>query len=76
MKLQPEKPNTKSIYILPKNTNIKPYFKKIVLKIPIKYQENTQKFGTEIPNTDLVLELCCYTEFLVTDRHHYFVETQ
>ena len=23
-------------------------------KIPIKYQENTNKFGTEIPNTDLV----------------------
>ena len=24
------------------------------LKIPVKYQENIKKFGTEIPNTDLV----------------------
>ena len=54
MKWQPLKPNTKPIYILPKNTNIYPNFDKGVLKIPIKYQENTKKFGTEIPNTDLV----------------------
>ena len=42
MKWQPKKPNTKPIFILPKNTNIKPKFKKIVLyadKIPRKYQE-------------------------------------
>ena len=38
--------------------------------IPIKYQENTKKFGTEIPNTDLVLVFSWYTKFLVTDWHH------
>ena len=31
-----------------------------VLKMPIKYQENTKKFGTEIPNTDLVLVFSWY----------------
>ena len=56
MKWQPEKPNTKPIFILPKNTNIKPKFKKIVLNMPIKYQENTKNFGTEVPNTDLILD--------------------
>ena len=50
-----------------KNTNILPNFYKGVLKIPIKYQENTNKFGTEIPNTDLVLVFFWYTKFLVTD---------
>ena len=38
-----------------------------VLKIPTKYQENTNKFGTEVPNTDLVLVFSWYTKFLVTD---------
>ena len=38
-----------------KNTNIQPNFNKGFLKIPIKYQENTNKFATEIQNTDLVL---------------------
>ena len=47
MKWQPQKPNTKSIFILPKNTNIKLTFNKVVLKIPIKYQENTKKFETQ-----------------------------
>ena len=28
---------------------------KTVLKMPVKYQENTKEFATEIPNTDLVL---------------------
>ena len=28
------------------NTNIKPNFNKSVLKIPMKYQENTKKFVT------------------------------
>ena len=70
MKWQPPKPNTKPIFILPKNTNISPNLKKIVLKIPIKYQENTKKFGTEIPNTDLVLVFSWYIKFLVTDWHH------
>ena len=46
MKWQPQKPNTKAIFILPKNTNIKPNFNKAVLNIPIKYQENTKKFET------------------------------
>ena len=46
MKWQPQKPNTKPIFILPKNTNIKPTFNKVVLKITIKYQENTKKFET------------------------------
>ena len=46
MKWQPQKSNTKPIFILPKNTNIKPTFNKVVLKIPIKYQENTKKFET------------------------------
>ena len=63
MKWQPEKPNTKPIFILPKNTNIKPKFKKIVLNMPIKYQENTKNFGTEVPNTDLVLVFSWYTKF-------------
>ena len=35
--------------------------------IPIKYQENTKKFGTEISNTDLVLVFSWYAKFLVTD---------
>ena len=39
------KPNTKPIFILPKNTNIKPKFRKIVLNMPIKYQDNTKNFG-------------------------------
>ena len=38
--------NTKPIFILPKNANIKPTFNKFVLKIPIKYQEITNKFET------------------------------
>ena len=50
-----------------KNTNILPNFNKGFLKIPIKYQENTKKFGTEIPNTDLVLVFSWYTKFLVSD---------
>ena len=48
-------------FILPKNTNIKPTFNKVVLKIPIKYQENTNNFETQIPNTDLVLVFSWYT---------------
>ena len=32
MEWQPQKPNTKPIFILPKNTNIKPTFNKVVLK--------------------------------------------
>ena len=40
---------------------------KIVLKIPIKNEENTKKFRTEIPNTDLVLVFSWETKFLVTD---------
>ena len=71
MKWQPEKPNTKPIFILPKNTNIKPKFRKIVLNMTIKYQDNTKNFGTEVPNTDLVLAFSWswYTKFLVTDWH-------
>ena len=33
-------------FTLPKNANIKPTVNKVVLKIPIKYQENTKKFET------------------------------
>ena len=43
--------------------------------VPIKYQENAKKFGTEIPNTDLVLVFSWYTKFWVTDRHHYSVHS-
>ena len=50
-----------------KNTNIEPNFKKSFLIIPIKYQENTKKFGTEIPNTDLVSVFSWYTIFFVSD---------
>ena len=51
-----------------KNTNIKSNFKKIVLKMPIRYQENTNKFGTEIQiGTDLVLVFSLYTKFWATD---------
>ena len=50
-----------------KNTNILP---KDFLKIPIKYQENTNKFGTEILNTDLVLVFSWHTKFLVSDWYH------
>ena len=39
-------------FLLPKNTNILSNFKKIVLKTPIKYQENTKKFEKEITNTN------------------------
>ena len=43
-------------------------FNKSVLKMPIIYQENTKKFGTEyLPNTDLVWAFSWYTNFLVTD---------
>ena len=35
-----------TVFILQKKNNIKPNSKKTVLKIPIKYQENTKKFGT------------------------------
>ena len=42
--------------------------------MPIKYQENTKKFGTEVPNTDLVLVISWYTKFLfpidITSCHH------
>ena len=57
MKWHPQKPNTKPIFMLPKNTNIKPNFNKAVLKItdkiPRKYQEiwdiNTKyRFGIGI----------------------------
>ena len=34
-----------------KTNNIKPKFKKIVLNMPIKYQENAKNFGTKVPNT-------------------------
>ena len=54
-------------FILPQKTNILPNFNKNIHKIPIKYQENTNKFGTEIPNTDLVLVFSWYTNFFVTD---------
>ena len=37
---------------------------KIVLKLPIKYQEKNNKFRTEIPNTDF---LGIPTKYLVTD---------
>ena len=46
---------------------IKPNLTLNVLKMPIKYQENTKKFGIEKPNTDLVLVFSWYTKFLVTD---------
>ena len=46
MKWQPQKPNTKPIFILPKNNNNKPTFNEVVLKIPIKYQANTKKYET------------------------------
>ena len=67
MKWQPQKPNTKPIFILPKNTKIEPNLTLNVLKMPIKYQEYTKKFGIEKPNTDLVLVFSWYTKFLVTD---------
>ena len=57
-------------YAAKKKNNNLPSFKKAVHKIPIKYQENTKKIGTEIPNTDLVLVFSWYTKFLVTDWHH------
>ena len=67
MKWQPQKPNTKPIFILSKNTNNNSNFKQIVLMIPIKYQENTKKVGGFISNTDLVLVFSWCTKFLVTD---------
>ena len=57
MKWQPQKPNTKPIFILPKNLNIKPNCNKavhmIIDKIPRKYKEiwdiNTKyRFGIGI----------------------------
>ena len=50
-----------------KNTNIQPNFNKGFLKIPIKYQQDAKKFGTEIPNTDLVLVFSWYIKFFVSD---------
>ena len=67
MKWQPQKPNTKPIFILPKIPIFNQILTLSVLKMPIKYQENTKKFETEIPNTDLVLVFSWYTKFLVTD---------
>ena len=40
---------------------------KIVFKKPIKYQENTNNFWADIPNTDMVLLFSWYTKFLVSD---------
>ena len=45
-------------------------FNKIVLNMPMKYQGNTKKFWTEIPNADLVFVFSWYTKFLVTNWHH------
>ena len=54
MKWQPQKPNTKLVFILPKI----PIFNQLstlnVLKMPIEYHENTKKFGTEMPNIDFL----------------------
>ena len=55
-------------YSSEKNTNIEPNLVKIApLKLPIKYQEITQKFRAEISNTDFVWVFSWYTKFLVTD---------
>ena len=67
MKWQPQKPNTKPIYILPINTNIKPSFYLTVLRMPTTYQENAKKLWKEILNTDLVLVFPWYAKFWVTD---------
>ena len=45
-------------------------FKKIVLKIPIKYQENTKKFGTEITEYRFGFGIFLVYQILVTDWHH------
>ena len=71
MKWQPQKPNTKPIFILTKNTNIKPNFHKAVLKIPIKYQEiwdtNTKyRFGIGI---FLVYQILGYRLTLLVYRY-------
>ena len=65
MKWQLQKPNTKQIFILQKKNQLN--FNKGFIKIPIEYQENTKKFGTEIPNTNLVLVFSWHTKFLVSD---------
>ena len=52
-----------NFYSAEKNTNIYPNFNKSVHKKPTKYQENTKKFGTEIPNTDLVLVFSWFAKF-------------
>ena len=67
IKWQLQKPNTKPIFILPKMPIFYQILTRASSKIPIKYQENTKKFGTEIPNTDLVLVISWYTKFLVSD---------
>ena len=70
MKLQPQKPNTKPIFILPRKYqySTKFYIDRIqnTDKIPRKHQ----KFRAGIPNTDLVLVFSWYTNFWVSDWHH------
>ena len=70
MKWQPQTPNTKPIFILPKNTNIWPNFNKSVLKIPRKYQEICERNAKYRFGIDIFL-VGIGTKFLVTDEHHY-----
>ena len=70
MKWQSRK-NTKPIFILPQKY---PYLTKFhedhIQDTEKIYQENTKKYGTEIPNTDLVLVFPWCTKFMATDWHH------
>ena len=69
MKLKPQKPNTKPIFILPKKYQYLTKFYETHTQDSDqkKNKKNTNKFMTEIPNTDLVLVFSWYTKFLVTD---------
>ena len=67
MKWEPQKPNIKPILFCIKIPIFNQILRSSYSKIPIKYQENTKKVGTELPNTDLVLVFSWYAKFLVTD---------
>ena len=53
------------MFILHKIPIFSQILRSLYSKIPIKYQENTKKVGTEIPNNDLVLFFSWYTNFLL-----------
>ena len=67
MKLQPQKPNTKPIFILPRKYQYLTKFYIVRIQDTAKIPRNTKKFRAGMPNTELVLVFSWYTKFLVSD---------